>query len=94
MWALVITLLIIGFIYSVIVSNLEEDPKPFLTYFVLCLLVVPFIWIPSTNGKYLTKDIRVSDNVQYKKVEYGKVDSIGYYVNGELIQYNEINKVD
>lgn len=94
MWTLVITFLIIGFIYSVIVSNLEEDPKPSGTYLILCLMIIPCIWLPLTNSKYLTKDIRVSDNVQYKEVKYGKVDSIGYYINGELIQYNEINKLD
>lgn len=94
MWTLVIILAIIGFIYSIIVSALDEEFSGTGIYLLIILIVLPLSFFSSTGHKYLSKDIRVNDNVQYNEIEYGKVDSIGYYINGKLIQYNKINKLD
>lgn len=55
------------------------------------IVISLIVFLMVTEGTYLRKDIRKGHEVQYREVQYGKVDSIAYYINGELVDYNEIN---
>lgn len=97
MWTLLIITIIAAFIYGIICQYNDEDNPTFLIWIptIVVILFLWTIWVDGRNGgDYLSKDIRRNHHVQYREVQYGKVDSIAYYINGELIQYNEINKLD
>lgn len=88
MWWLVLVIIVICMLPALFYR--EDDEGRFLIP-LGGIVISLIIFLMVTERTYLRKDIRKGHEVQYREVQYGKVDSIAYYINGELIDYSEIN---
>ena len=94
----VVVLVILAFMLGL---GFGEDKDPFYILSLFIFGVVFFIVTTAiTDGKYISKDIRVDHKVIYMSLDSipierrGRVDSIYYMVDDNLIPYNNIVKVD
>ena len=97
MWTFIIIIFIIAFLYGIICNYADEHDPVFLSWILIVMLAIMIFGATSANKNnvnYFSKDIRVNSEVIYNNVEYGKIDSISYYINGKLIPYKNINKVN